>query len=309
MRETVPYILKLDRADWELLIVPNEPEPSEWNDNRIRLFPSGRVGPGLKRDLGAKNAKGEILVFLDDDSYPRPDLLSVALKYFERPEVAAIGGPAITPPQDNFWARVSGAVFLSRFSGGAPERYVPVGVSREIQDWPSVNLMARKADFLAVGGFNVPYWPGEDTKLCLDIVKTSKKIIYAPDLVVWHHRRPGLAAHLKQVGAYGLHRGYFARKYPETSLKLMYFVPSAFLLFAILSALLPLMPAAARSLVLAGWALYGAALLLALKDFLKYEAFPVSFCSLFYMFLTHLVYGARFLQGFALTNNLVSELR
>lgn len=217
MRETVPYIMKLGRADWELIIVTNEPEPCEWTDQRISLISSGRIGPGLKRDLGAKSAKGKILVFLDDDSYPKEDLLDAAIKYFERPEVAAIGGPAITPPQDSFWARVSGAVFLSRLSGGAPERYVPCGPSRNIQDWPSVNLMVRRADFLAVGGFNVPYWPGEDTKLCLDIIKAGRKIIYAPDAIVWHHRRPGLAAHLKQVGAYGLHRGYFAKKYPETS--------------------------------------------------------------------------------------------
>jgi len=126
---------------------------------------------------------------------------------------------------------------------------------------------------------------------------------------VWHHRRPGLAAHLKQVGAYGLHRGYFARKYPETSFKPLYFIPSAFLLFVILSAFLSLMPAAVRNLVLGGWAVYGLSLLLAFIDFVKYEKFLVSVCSLPYVFLTHLVYGARFLQGFACKKNLVSELR
>jgi len=309
VRETVPYILKLDRTDWELIIVTNETEPCEWTDPRISLISSGRIGPGLKRDLGAKSAKGEILVFLDDDSYPKEDLLDVAIKYFERPEVAAIGGPAITPPQDPFWAKVSGAVFLSRLSGGAPERYVPYGPSREIQDWPSVNLMVRRKDFMAVGGFNVLYWPGEDTKLCLDIVKTGKKIVYAPDAVVWHHRRPGLAAHLKQVGGYGLHRGYFAKKYPETSRKLLYFIPSAFLVFTLLSTFLPIMPPAVRNVFAAGWAAYALALLLVFIQLVKYEGVLVSFCTLPYVLLTHLVYGARLLQGFALTKELVSELR
>lgn len=309
VRETVPYILNLARRDWELLIVTNEPERSEWNDPRIKMLSSGRVGPGLKRDQGASEAAGEVLVFLDDDSYPNADLLDVAAKYFERPEVAAIGGPAITPPGEVFWARVSGAVFLSRFSGGAPERYVPYGPSREVQDWPSVNLMVRKADFMAVGGFSVPYWPGEDTKLCLDLVKTGKKIIYVPELVVWHHRRPGLGAHLKQVGAYGLHRGYFAKKYPETSFKLQYFIPSAFLLFTLLSLLLPALPPIVRGVFAAGWAMYAMSLMLTLKDLLKYEGFGVSVTALLYSFLTHLTYGARFVQGFVFTRDLVSELR
>ena len=127
VRETVSYILRLKEAAWELLIVPNEETPSERNDPRVRLVPSGRVGPGAKRDLAAKMAGGEVLVFLDDDSYPREDLLTAAKPYFDDPSVAAVGGPVITPPHDGFRRKASGAVFLSRFSGGAPERYLPVG--------------------------------------------------------------------------------------------------------------------------------------------------------------------------------------
>ena len=234
VRETVPYVLKLNNADWELILVPNEDMKSEWPDPRISVRASGRVGPGAKRDMAAKVARGDVLVFLDDDSYPRADLLDVAARHFCDPGVVALGGPGITPPEDCFWQRVSGAVFLSKLSGGAPERYVPVGGVREIQDWRSVNLMVRKADFLAIGGFDSAYWPGEDTKLCLDLVKkTGRKILYIPDLVVWHHRRAGLMGHLKQIGAYGLHRGFFVKEYPETSRKPAYFIPSGSGLFLI----------------------------------------------------------------------------
>ena len=310
VRETVPYILKLDSPDWELIVVPNDDAASEWGDARIRMIASGRVGPGAKRDMAAKGAQGEILVFLDDDSYPRTDLLDVAQRYFADPGVVALGGPGITPPQDGFWQRVSGAVFLSRLSGGAPERYVPVGGVREIQDWPSVNLMVRKADFLSIGGFDSAYWPGEDTKLCLDLVKkTGRKILYVPELVVWHHRRAGLLGHLKQIGAYGLHRGFFAKEYPETSCKPAYFVPSGFTLFAALSLFSPLLPASLKALIALGWALYALALAKALVDFLAHETLPVSLCALWYTFCTHLVYGVRFIQGLVFTGRLVSTLR
>src|SRR3989344_1551337 len=140
VRETVPHIRNLSNKNWELLILPNEADQDEWGDPRIRIIPSGRVGPARKRDMGAESAQGEILVFLDDDSYPEPDILNIAERYFEDTSVVALGGPAMTPPHDTFWQRVSGAVFLSKFSGGAPERYVPVGEAREMKDWPSVNL-------------------------------------------------------------------------------------------------------------------------------------------------------------------------
>lgn len=310
VRETVPHILHLSNPDWELILVPNEVTQSEWQDERVRVLTSGRVGPGGKRDLAATVASGDVLVFLDDDSYPRADLLDVAAPHFDDPDVVAIGGPAITPPQDSFWQRVSGAVFLSRFSGGAPERYVPVGAVREVQDWPSVNLMVRRTDFLAVGGFNTAYWPGEDTKLCLDLIKqTGGKILYIPQLIVWHHRRAGLLGHLKQVGAYGLHRGYFAKKYPETSRKPAYFVPSIFVLFAAVSVFVRFLPAPLNWLIALGWGLYAVALAKALWDFKKHEKVTVAVCALWYTVCTHLVYGIRFIQGLVFTARLVSTLR
>jgi glycosyltransferase involved in cell wall biosynthesis len=310
VRETVPYVLKLNDADWELILVPNEAMTSEWPDDRIRVLASGRVGPGAKRDLAAKTARGEILVFLDDDSYPRADLLNEARSHFADPGVVALGGPGITPPQDGFWQRVSGAVFLSKLSGGAPERYVPVGGVREVQDWPSVNLMVRREDFLASGGFNTAYWPGEDTKLCLELIKkTGRKILYVPDLVVWHHRRAGLFGHLKQIGAYGLHRGFFVKAYPETSRKLAYFAPSALVLFTALSLFAWRLPVPMRPLIALGWGIYSLVLGKAFIDFMAYEKLPVALCALSYTICTHLVYGARFIQGLFFTDRLVSTLR
>ena len=68
VRETVPYILSLDFADWELFIVTNENQKTEWpNESRIKMLSSGRVGPAEKRDIAAAVATGQYIVFLDDD--------------------------------------------------------------------------------------------------------------------------------------------------------------------------------------------------------------------------------------------------
>lgn len=309
VRETVPYIQSLDGDNWELLILPNEAEPDQWCDDRIKIIPSGRIGPADKRDLGARYAVGEILVFLDDDSYPNKDLLIIANQHFCNRQIVAVGGPAITPPNDSFWQRVSGAVFLSKFSGGNPERYMPLGSLKEVDDWPSVNFIVRRKDFLLIGGFNSKYWPGEDTKLCLELIKaTNKKIMYDPALRVWHHRRAGLKAHLKQVGAYGLHRGYFARRYPETSRKLIYFIPSIFFIFILLSTFTFILPTSFNYLILFGWIVYIASLVKSVYDIKKYETLSVSIATIPYIFTTHIYYGLNFIKGI-LTTNLKSKLR
>ncbi len=309
VRETVPHIKQLERFDWELIILPNDPEAEEWDDERIHIIPSGKVGPAKKRDIGAQYSKGEILVFLDDDSYPEKGFLNIAAKYFESPDVVGIGGPALTPVTDSFWQRVSGAVFLSKLSGGVPERYIPVGEVRAIEDWPSVNLMIRRNAFLDIGGFNSPYWPGEDTKLCLDLIKkTKKKILYIPNLIVWHHRRAGLIGHLKQIGGYAVHRGYFAKVYPETSRKILYFIPSIFVLFIFFSICTLICFPKFSWIVIVGMICYTLALCKAYLDMRKYESHLVSIMAIGYTFLTHFWYGVKFSQGL-FTKNLVSRLR
>ncbi|MFQ6136538.1 MAG: glycosyltransferase [Candidatus Hydrothermarchaeales archaeon] len=51
--------------------------------------------------MGIENSAGELLAFIDSDAYPRKDWLKNAVKYFSNPEIAAVGGPGLTPEEDN----------------------------------------------------------------------------------------------------------------------------------------------------------------------------------------------------------------
>ena len=180
--ESIPIILELDYEDFGIIIFPDSFDGESFP--KTKIIPTGAIGPADKRDLALLHSHADILAFLDDDAYPRKDWLKNAVLHFKDPKVAAVGGPAVTPMSDSLLQRVSGAVFLSKIGGGFPERYWPLGRVREVDDWPSVNLLVRKDMFEKVGGFNSEYWPGEDTKLCLDIIKAGGKIIYDPDVFV-----------------------------------------------------------------------------------------------------------------------------
>lgn len=309
IRETVAEILKIQRKDFEIIIYPDEATQEKWN--KTKQIVTGRMGPAQKRNLAVRDANGEILIFIDDDAYPEKFFLDILDGNFSDANVTAVGGPAITPESDSFLQKVSGAVFLSSLAGGNPERYWPVGEKRFVDDWPSVNLSIRKKSFAQINGFDSEYWPGEDTKLCLDIIKKlNGKILYNPELIVYHHRRSGLLNHLKQVGGYGLHRGFFAKKFPETSFKLKYFIPSGFFIFVVFGWIMLFLPPFFKFLYFAVWILYLFALVFALFDiYAKIKDAKISLVSIFYVFLTHIYYGLRFIQGFAFTKELKSKLR
>jgi hypothetical protein len=300
--------LEIKRDDFEILVYSDILGLESWD--RTRIVETGKMGPAAKRSLAIRDALGEILIFIDDDAYPGIDFLDILDSDFVNLEISAVGGPAVTPRDDDFWQKVSGAVYLSALSGGVPERYAPVSGKRFVDDWPSVNLSIRKEDFARIEGFNSDFWPGEDTKLCLDIIdRLKKKILYDPGLVIFHHRRKGLSKHLKQVGGYGLHRGYFAKTYPKTSLRLKYFVPSFFLLFVVVGGILSFYSHLIAYLYLLCWIIYVLALVKASLDIYKQEKNPLVIAnSIYYIFFTHLVYGFRFLQGL-ITIKLKSKLR
>lgn len=272
-----------------------------------KIIETGPVSPAVKRDKGAVVCSGEVLAFIDDDAYPAQDWLEKAIPYFYDEAVCGTGGPQLTPENDGFWQKVSGAVFLSPLNGGTVFRYWPGNRSKSVDDWPSVNLLVRKTDFFMVGGFDNEYWPGEDTKLCLDLVNLGKTIIYVPDMIVYHHRRSGFRRHLHQIGNYGLHRGFFAKRYPSTSFRLMYFLPSCFFFFVTLGWVLA--PVGLTLVYGSLWAVYLVALVYSTLSIMNKVKSPVlALGTVPYIVGTHFLYGFRFLQGFFLKTDLKSKL-
>jgi GT2 family glycosyltransferase len=232
LSECLKHCLDLDYPDFEIIVFPDE--DFKYADQKVKIIATGKVTPPRKRNKALGIARGELFAFIDDDAYPRKDWLKEAVKYFNNPDVAAIGGPAITPPDDSLRQLASGFIYESPLaSGGFTYRYRPEK-TREVNDYPSCNFIVRREIFEELKGFKTNFWPGEDTFFCLEITKRlHKEIIYVPDLVVFHHRRTLFKTHLKQVSNYALHRGYFAKRFPETSLRLSYFVPSLFVVVLI----------------------------------------------------------------------------
>ncbi|MCI9073055.1 MAG: glycosyltransferase [Lachnospiraceae bacterium] len=293
IREAIPHHLRLDYPDYEILIFPDE--PSEETFPRTRIIPSGKTGPAEKRDMALEHARGEILAFIDDDAYPRPDWLKNAVTHFDDPSVGAVGGPAVTAENDGLLRQASGKVYESFLcSGGYTYRYIP-GKLMDVEDLPSVNLIVRKDIFAQIGGYDSNFYPGEDTKLCLDIIKLAdKRIVYDPDVLVYHHRRKLFREHLKQSNNYALHRGYFAKVLPDTSRKIVYFVPSLFVLGLVAGPLLALLCPPLWYLYFSVLLLY---FLLLVASTVNLKNIPVWILSMAGVFLTHVGYGIGFVRG------------
>lgn len=238
LKNTLNRLNELEYQDFEIIVILDFEDHLD-----ISLYPnvkfiiSGINSPGNKRNLGIKESSGEFVAFLDDDAYPDNDWLINASRIFiENPNYIAVCGPSITPLESDFLQQVSGEVFESYLTSGPTNFRHKISKERFVDDYPSVNLIVRKFCLEEIGGFDENFWPGEDTKLCRDLVqKFKQKIFYSPRLVVHHFRRNLFHPHLIQLSRYAFHRGLFIKLFPENSLKLSFFAPTFFVLNFILA--------------------------------------------------------------------------
>jgi len=305
--ENVSHLEKLNWKNYETLIVTDH-QVKKYTWPKTRIIVSGPAGPAQKRDLGAKYAKGQIIAFLDDDAYPAPDWLNHAVKHFENEQISAVGGPGLTPPNADFWEKASGWVSASPLGSGPYTYWFISGKKQFVEDFPSMNLLVRKTDFDQVGGFDSKYYPGEDTKLCLDLINLGQQIVYEPKAVVYHHRRALWLSHLKQHGNFGLHRGFFARKLPKTSAKIVYFLPSGLVLAVLVCASgglgwPTLLTLSHISLLVYGLLLVANSIWVGLTS----NSPALAVVTLPAVFLNHFWYGVKFIQGFLMYEKLYSQ--
>lgn len=314
IKEETKYLLEQTYKNFEVVILPDSFSEEEidldiFRDKRIKIIETGAIPPALKRAKGVENSNGEILAFLDDDTYPEKDWLKNSLRAMETKNINALGGPAITSPKDNFSKQISGLIYgSSLMSGKHKARYIPDKV-QYVNDYPSCNFIITKELYKRVGGFDGEYWPGEDTILCNNIMKANEKILYTPEALVYHHRRDLLFGHFKQLKGYAWHRGYFVKKFGGNSFELSYFIPSIFLLWTVflpialtlklptlISDLIPVLSQTTITvLLIAPHILY---FIYLIGSWISSFSLIKGFFKIVGIFLSHCVYGFFFIKGF-----------
>ena len=206
--------------------------------------------------------------------------------------MGAVGGPAVTSPSDNGLAQAEGYVLSSFMMGGALSARYRQATTVESDDFHSVNLVAWKKVVQEVGGWDEKYWPGEDTLFGLAMKKAGFRQLLASDVLVYHHRRQRVVQYLSQIGSFGTHRGYFAKKFPETSRRVGYSVPTLLVLALLLGPEVAVFASWFWWVYLAGLATYFVSLIVAAgrsrgNRFMVFVLIP----------LTHLAYGLGFIRG------------
>ena len=187
------------------------------------------------RNRGIKKAKGEIIAFIDDDAIVHKDLLKNAEDFFKKHDIDIVGGPQLTPKDDNFSAKLFGSAIETFWcSYKMANRYKRGKLSLDADELSltSANVFVKKEVFKKLKGFNTKLWPGEDPEFFSRAKDSGFKLTYSPNLVVYHRRRNKLFSLLKQHYNYGnvrLKKEWINKK----NVDFVMIIPSIFTLYLI----------------------------------------------------------------------------
>jgi len=190
---------------------------------------------GSARNYGLKKANGQFIYFLDDDTFIAENTLDVLWKKIKKnPSINILGGPNLTPHSDGFIQQSTGYIFESFFgTGPMSARYVSRkrGSYADEKSLILCNLAINMELFNKVK-FDEDVLCNEENILLNRLTDFGQKMLYCPELIVYHHRRKSIFSFMRQIFFYGKGRMQHIKKLPK-SFSLIFVIPLIFLIYLI----------------------------------------------------------------------------
>jgi GT2 family glycosyltransferase len=167
----------------------------------LRWASQSNQGPATARNRGVEMAEAPIVLFLDDDVVPDPDLVGAHLAAHERscPHAVVIG-PMLDPPDHQMspWVRWEQRMLSKQYDALVGGRYGPT-----FRQFYTGNASMPRRDVLDAGGFDTTYRRAEDVELGIRLWDRGASFAFDPEARGYHYAVRSYEAWRAVARAYG----------------------------------------------------------------------------------------------------------
>lgn len=180
--------------------------------SNVRLISQANAGPAAARNRGAREAKGRILLFTDDDCVPMPDWLDAMLAQFADPTVVGVKGIYRTH-QKSIAARFVQIEYEDKY------RLMANLPSIDFIDTYSAGFIRDR--FQEMHGYDTsfPVACAEDIELSYRMSARGWKMKFVPGAIVYHTHPSTVSSYLKKKYKFAFWRMLAVRKNPGKGVK------------------------------------------------------------------------------------------
>ncbi len=197
------------RGDYEIIVVDDgstDQTRAVAAARSIRVLTQPNRGPAAARNLGAQNARGDILLFIDADSVPDVRWIEAMTAPFADASIAGVSGEKKTR-QTNLVARFVQLEYDFKY-----DRMDARGLTDFID---SSTAGYRREIFLSNGGFDTTLMEAEDTDLSFRLAERGYALVLVRDAIVYHTHPESLVEFLRRKYRYAIWRAVIYARYPR----------------------------------------------------------------------------------------------
>ncbi|GAB4425094.1 MAG: glycosyltransferase family 2 protein [Chloroflexi bacterium OHK40] len=175
----------------------------------LRFVAQPNTGPASARNTAIRNARGDYILFIDDDIVAAPHLIAEHMRLHHAEQNLVVLGPMLSPDDYRLssWVAWEQAMLMKQYTAMQEGHWEPTA-----RQFYTGNTSVARSHLIEAGGFDERFRRAEDVELAYRLRQRGVRFVFQPEAIVYHYADRSFRSWLEIPYAYGRNDVIFSRE-------------------------------------------------------------------------------------------------